>query len=140
STVPTLDERVGNFSNTSNRDGTPVQIFNPKTGQQYQFNGVLNQIDPANISSAAQAMLQFIPLPNIATTASGQNFHNVTSGMSTSDSVNVRLIHNFGSSAGPFPNIQIGPAGGGGGGGGNRRRNQNNINFGMNWSRASTDS
>src|SRR2546428_952670 len=94
-------------------------------------------MDPAEISPAAQSLLQFIPLPNIATTASGQNFHNVTSGASTSDSVNLRLIHNFGSSTGPFPNLQIGP--GGGVGGGNRRRNQNNINFGLNWSRASTD-
>jgi len=48
---------------------------------------VLNTIDPANISSAAQNLLQFIPLPNIATTASGQNFHTVTSGASTSDAV-----------------------------------------------------
>jgi trimeric autotransporter adhesin len=141
SIVPTSAERGGDFSAATYNNGSPVQIFNPKTGQQYQFNGVQNAIDPAESSSAAQSLLQFIPLPNIATTASGQNFHNVTSGTSTSDSVNLRLIHNFGSSAGPSPNIQIGPGGGGGGGGGggNRRRNQNNINFGLNWSRASTD-
>ena len=139
--MPTLDERVGNFSNATNRDGTPVQIFNPKTGQQYQFNGVLNQIDPANISSAAQAMLQFIPLPNIATTAAGQNFHNVTSGESSSDSVSLRLIHNFG--AVPTGPIQIGGPGGLGGpgaGGGRRGRRQNNVNFGLSWSRSSIDS
>jgi hypothetical protein len=135
STVPTLDQRVGNFSNTTNRDGTPAQIFNPKTGQQYQFNGVLNQIDPANISPAAQAMLQFIPLPDIAATAAGQNFHNVTSGESSSDSVSFRLIHNFGAvPAGP---IQIGGAGAPGG---RRGRRQNNVNFGLNWSRSSIDS
>ena len=139
STVPTLAERGGDFSAATYNNKSPVQIFNPKTGQQYQFNGVLNAMDPAEISPAAQSLLQFIPLPNIATTASGQNFHNVTSGASTSDSVNLRLIHNFGSSTGPFPNLQIGPGGGVGGGGGNRRRNQNNINFGLNWSRASTD-
>ena len=138
STVPTLAERVGNFSSVTNRDGTPVQLFNPKTGQQYQFNGVLNEIDPADISSAAQNLLQFIPTPNIATTASGQNFHNVTSGESHSDAVNLRLIHNFGAPpAGPF---QIGGPGVGVGGGGRRGRRQNNINLGLNWTRSSIDS
>jgi hypothetical protein len=140
STVPTLDERAGNFSQTTNRDGTAVQIFHPKTGQQYQFNGVLNQIDPADISSAARSLLQFIPLPDIATTAAGQNYHNVTSGESGSDSVSFRLIHNFG--AAPSGPIQIGGPGapGGGGGGGRRGRRQNNLNFGLNWSRSSIDS
>jgi trimeric autotransporter adhesin len=135
STVPTLAERGGNFSQATYNNGSPVQLFNPKTGQQFQFNGVMNAIDPANISSAAQDLLQFIPLPNIATTASGQNFHTVTSGASRSDAVNLRLIHNFG--AMPSGPLQIGPGGGGGRGG---RRNQNNINFGLNWQRTSTDS
>jgi len=139
STVPTANERAGNFSSTTNRDGTPVQIFNPQTGQQYQSNGVLNAIGPADISSAAQSLLQYIPLPDIATTAAGQNFHIVTSGESSSDAVNLRLIHNFGS--GPSGPFQVGgPSGGGGGGGGRRGRRQNNINFGLNWSRTSVDS
>src|SRR6266852_568338 len=141
STVPTLAERGGNFSAATYNNGSPVQIFNPTTGQQFQFNGVVNAIDPANISSAAQNLLQFIPMPNIATTASGQNFHTVTSGASTSDAVNLLLIHNFGAT--PSGPIQIGgPGGGGGGGGGGRggRRNQNNINFGLNWARSSTNS
>ena len=141
STVPTFAERGGDFSSATYNNGTPVQIFNPTTGQQFQFNGVRNTIDPANISSAAQNLLQFIPMPNIATTASGQNFHTVTSGASTSDAVNLRLIHNFGAT--PSGPIQIGgPGGGGGGGGGGRggRRNQNNINFGLNWARSSTNS
>lgn len=136
STVPTLDERAGNFSTTTNRDGTPVEIFNPKTGQQYSFNGIANVIDPAEISSAAASLLQFIPLPNTATTASGQNFHIVTSGASTSDSVSLRLIHNFG--AAPAGPIMIG--GPSGGGGGRRGQRQNNINFGLNWQRSSVDS
>jgi hypothetical protein len=137
STVPTLDERAGNFSSTTNRNGTPVAIFNPLTGQQYQSGGVLNQIDPADISSAAQALLQFIPLPDIATTAAGQNFHLVTSGESSSDAVNLRLIHNFGAApSGPF---QAGGPGGGGGGG-RRGRRQSNVNFGLNWSRSAVDS
>jgi hypothetical protein len=138
STVPTLAERGGDFSAATYNNGSPVQIFNPKTGQQYQFNGVLNAIDPANISSAAQNLLQFIPMPNIATTASGQNFHTVTSGTNTSDAVSLRLIHNFGQT--PSGPMQIGGPGGGGGGSRGGGRNQNNINFGLNWARSSTNS
>src|SRR5437660_11947031 len=44
STVPTQEERNGNFSAATYNDGTPVQIFAPKTVHQYQFNGVSNAI------------------------------------------------------------------------------------------------
>ena len=134
STVPTLAERAGDFSAATYKDGSPVQIFNPRNGgQQFQSNGQLNVIDPALISAQAKALLAFIPLPNLHTAT--QNFHFVTSGSSSSDSVNFRLIHNFGSGGGPG----FGPFGGGGaGGGGGRRRAQNNINFGMNWTRSAT--
>jgi hypothetical protein len=134
STVPTQDERGGNFSAATYNDGKPVQIFNPRNGQPYQFNGVQNQIDPSLISPAAKALLNYIPLPNIATTASGQNFHYVTSVASSSDTVILRLVHNFGASNGSG----FGPFGGGGGGNGGRR-SQNNINFGLNWSRGSNN-
>jgi trimeric autotransporter adhesin len=132
STVPTLAERNGDFSAATYKDGSPVQIFNPKTGQQLQSNGQLNVIDPTLISPSAKALLAFIPLPNLNNPT--QNFHFVTSGSTSSDSVNVRLIHNFGASPGPGP-ISIGPGGVGGGG---RRRAQNNVNFGLNWTRSST--
>ena len=138
STVPTLAERGGNFSAATYNDGLPVQIFNPATGQQFQYNGVLNAIDPANFSPAASALLQYIPLPNMAASASGQNYHLVTTGESESDAVNLRLIHNFGGTAGmPGP---PGAPGGGGRGGGRRGRNQNNLNLGLNWARSKTDS
>jgi trimeric autotransporter adhesin len=138
STVPTLAERSGDFSSATYKDGTPVQIFNPSNGQQFQFNGQPNVIDPSLISPQAQALLAYIPLPNLNTTT--QNFHYVTSDHSSTDSVNFRIVHNFGSSSGPgFGPFGGGPggAGGGGGRGGGRRRTQNNINFGMNWSRSS---
>jgi len=144
STVPTPDERMGDFSKTTYQDGQPVEIFNPQTGQQYQFNNnscvlpCLNVLDPALISSAAKALLNYIPLPNINTTASGQNFHYVTSADSNSDTVIFRLIHNFGSAGGPGSGPFGGGGGAGGGGGGGRRRSQNNINFGMNWARSSS--
>jgi hypothetical protein len=136
STVPTQAERGGDFTQATYNDGAPVQIFNPATGQPYAFNGVANTITPGFISPAARFLLQFIPLPNIATTASGQNFHYVTSADSNSDSVSLRLIHNLGQAAGPGSGpFLIGSGGGGGGGGG--RRSQNNINFGLNWARSS---
>src|SRR5712675_957377 len=133
STVPTLAERAGDFSAATYKDGSPVQIFNPATGQQFQSNARLNVIDPALINPSAQSLLSFIPLPNLNTTT--QNFHFVTSGSSTSDSVNFRLIHNFGSGGLPFMNLG---GGGSGGGGGGRKRAQNNVNFGMNWTRNAT--
>jgi trimeric autotransporter adhesin len=136
SRVPTLDERNGNFSGATYNDGTPVALFNPANGTQYQYNGVLNQLDPALISSASKALLQYIPLPNISTTASGQNFHYITSDASNTDAVTLRLVHNFGST--PTPNSN-GRGGGGGGGRGGGRRQQNNVNFGLNWSRSSTN-
>src|SRR6266478_6927591 len=134
STVPTLAERAGDFSAATYKDGSAVQIFNPATGQQLQSNGRLNVIDPTLISPSAQALLAFIPLPNLNTTT--QNFHFVTSGSSSSDSVNFRLIHNFGAAGLPFMNF--GGGGGSGGGGGGRSRAQNNVNFGMNWTRNAT--
>src|SRR5579864_503601 len=48
STVPTgpvgasPGERGGDLSQATYNDGKAVQIFDPKTGQQYQFNGVAN--------------------------------------------------------------------------------------------------
>jgi hypothetical protein len=131
STVPTLAERSGDFSAATYKNGSPVQIFDPKTGQQFQSNGQLNVIDPTLISAQANALLAFIPLPNLNTPT--QNFHFVTSGSNSSDSVNFRLIHNFGSGGGPLMNF-----GGRGGGGGGNRRSQNNVNFGMNWTRSSS--
>lgn len=140
STVPTQAERNGNFSQATYNDGKPVQIFNPQTGQQYQFNGNPNVLDPASITTAAQALLNYIPLPNMPVNAFGQNFHYVTSANSSSDTVMFRLVHNF--------NATGGPGGGGGpffissggpGGGGGRRRAQNNINFGLTWARTNSN-
>jgi len=87
------------------------------------------------ITTSAQALLNYIPLPNMPANAFGQNFHYVTSASSSSDMVMFRLVHNFNATGGP---------GGGpffvsrdGGGGGGRRRAQDNINFGLNWARSS---
>ena len=133
STVPTLAERGGDFSAL----GSP--IFNSANGQQFQFNGQANVIDPALISSQAKSLLQFIPLPNLLSTR--QNFHYVVSADSTSDSFSLRLIHNFGAVPGQGTKQPGGARGGGQGSGqgGGRRRSQNNVNFGLSWSRSTSD-
>ncbi len=147
STVPTKDERAGNFSGAAYNDGQPVQVFVPNVSPAInptvcQPGGTTNSIAASCISPAATALLNSIPLPNImpnvAATASDQNFHYVNSAESSSDTVILRLIHNFGQASGPGS----GPfliAGGGPGGGGGRRRSQNNINFALNWSRSSNN-
>jgi len=147
STVPTKDERAGNFSGATYNDSQPVQVFVPNVSPAInptvcQPGGTTNSIAASCISPAATALLNSIPLPNItpniAVTASGQNFHYVTSAESSSDTVILRLIHNFGQASGPGSGpFLIG--GGGAGGGGGRRRSQNNINFGLNWSRSSNN-
>jgi trimeric autotransporter adhesin len=131
STVPTAAERGGNFSALSN------PIFNPATGQQFDYNGQLNVIDPSLITPQAQALLQYLPPPNLP--GATQNFHYVTSAQSDTDNVSLRIIHNFGpvpaqGNRGPF-----GGRGAGGGGGGGRRRAQNNFNLALNWTRNNTN-
>ena len=134
STVPTQAERGGDFTQAKYNDGTPVQIFNPATGQPYEFNDVANMVNPGVISPAAEFLLQYFPLPNIATTASGQNFHYVTSTENNTNTVILRLIHNFGAASAPGASS---PGGRGGGEGGGWRRSQNNLSFGMNWTGSS---
>ncbi len=104
STVPTKPELGGDFSGAKYNDGKPVQIFVPNVSSAInptvcQPGGATNIISASCISPAATALLNFIPLPNIGPTASGQNFHYVTSAESSSDTVIVRVIHNFGQAA-----------------------------------------
>lgn len=140
STVPTQAERGGDFRQAAYNDAKPVEIFNPQTGAPYQFNGSPNVFDPSLITGAAETLLNYIPLPNIPTNAFGQNFHYVTSANSSSDAVSFRLVHNFGATPGPGGGrVILGGPGGIAGGGGGRRRAQNNINFGLNWARSSSD-
>ena len=140
STVPSEAERGGDFRQATYNDGNPVQIFNPQTGQPYQFNGASNVLDPTLISGSAQTLLNYIPLPNIATNPFGQNFHYVTSANSSSDTVSFRLVHNFGATPGPGGGrVILGGPGGMETAGAGSRRAHNNINFGLNWTRGSSD-
>ena len=127
STVPTVAERAGNFSGLTDKNGTPILIYNPLTGQPFPGN----MIEPSQFSPAAVSLLNYIPLPNLP--GSTQNFHYITSAASTSDAISLRLIHNF-SESGPG----FGGPGGGGGGGRGGRGPRNSINLGLNWSRSTS--
>jgi trimeric autotransporter adhesin len=122
STVPTQDERNGIFTGLT-QDGTPIQLIDPATGQPF-----LNNIIPAGmITSSAKELLNYIPLPNLSGTS--QNYHYVTSLTNENQNLNVRLVHNFGSSG----------SGGFGGMGGGRRGGGNNISIGFHYQDSTVD-
>ncbi len=129
STVPTMDERMGIFQNSLY---APATLPPPPAGCTLPTFPT-NTIPTNCFSLAANTLLNYIPMPNISTPGSPLNFHYVTSGQSDTDSINVRLIHNFGAGGG-LP-VVLGSGGGGGGGRGGRRRNGQNINFVLNYSR-----
>jgi hypothetical protein len=117
STVPTLLERQGNFSQTLYTSGAnigqQVQIFNPATGTQFP-NNTIPQINPV-----AAGLLPYIPMPNLP--GNYQNFHFITSANSSSDDLNIRINHSFGAAL-------RGRRQGGG-----RRGPQNNLTFGFHY-------
>lgn len=128
STVPTLQERQGNFSGVGYTSGPAkgqqVQIFNPATNTAFPRSiipGFASQTCPWSGSSAtiAGGLLQYIPCPNLP--GNFQNFHFVTSTTSDSDDLNVRVNHTLG--AAPVR----GPRGGGRGG------SRNNLTFGFHY-------
>ena len=99
-TVPTAAQRSGDFSALTS------PLIDPSTGRPFAGN----QIPQGQISAASQALMQFIPLPNLDGTS--RNFHYVTTRDSSADNLSVRLTHNF--------TQQAGRGGGRGGGGGGR--------------------
>jgi hypothetical protein len=119
STVPTLQERQGNFSGVTYTSGLEagqqVQIFNPATNVPFPCNPTCNTIP--QINAAALGLLPYIPMPNLPGTY--QNFHYVTSATSDSDDLNIRLNHSFNAA----------PAGGRRGGGRNAPRNSLQLGF-----------
>ena len=126
STVPTLLERQGNFSQTTYTSGAeagqPVELFNPTNNTPYPGNivpGFASQTCPSTASSTGAAgLLQYIPCPNLP--GNYQNFHFVTSATNDSDDLNVRINHTFGAP----------PTGGRRGGRGAPR---NNLTFGLHY-------
>ena len=71
STVPTLANRLGDFSDLRNDAGGPVIIYDPQTRQPFQGNVIAaDRFDPV-----AVAALRYFPLPNRhGTTTNANNF------------------------------------------------------------------
>jgi hypothetical protein len=69
STVPTLRNRAGDFSDLRTTSGVPVIVYDPVTLQPFDGNVLpANRIDPV-----ARAALQYYPLPNREGTAANAN-------------------------------------------------------------------
>jgi hypothetical protein len=84
--MPTMAERSGDFSQTLNRLGQPVQIFDPATGAPFT-GGV---IPKSQITSQAKALLSFYPLPNFDG-GSRYNFQIPLVGVTHQDSLQSRV-------------------------------------------------
>lgn len=92
STVPTLAERNGDFSSLLS-GSHPQQLFNPVTNAPFLNNQV-------PVSPMAAQLLNFIPQPNLPGTV--RNFHFVSATPTNTDTMFVRINHNFGADQGAF--------------------------------------
>lgn len=101
-TVPTTAEQQGDFSNFTDPSGNVVPIYDPATTQcnaqgvctrqQFSYNGRLNVIDPARITSIAKAFLPYIQKP-----INSNEINNIlTSGSSTivENRFGIKIDHN----------------------------------------------
>jgi len=71
SSVPTLANRSGDFSDLRNGAGQPITIYDPATGQPFPGNIIpSDRLDPV-----ALAALQYYPLPNRQGTGTNANNH-----------------------------------------------------------------
>jgi len=125
STVPTLALRTGNFAASS------AQIIDPATGLPFAGNVIpADRLDPS-----AQALLQYIPLPNQI--GDRLNYYYSTTNTTASDDVNFRFIRSFGSQnrRGGRGGMGGGPMGGGGGGRGGGPGGASNLNVTVHYHR-----
>ena len=61
-TVPTAAEKTGDFRDWAAATGQ--NIYDPTTGQVFQYNGDMNVIPPSRISTNSSSLLQYIPNPD----------------------------------------------------------------------------
>lgn len=91
STVPTLAERSGDFSNALITNGalagTVPVIYNPNSNPLTPFTN--NQIPQGDLNGAALGLLRFIPTPNLP--GQTQNYHLQASTPSANDRVMARI-------------------------------------------------
>ncbi|MEO6803087.1 MAG: carboxypeptidase regulatory-like domain-containing protein, partial [Granulicella sp.] len=138
-TVPTIAERGGDFSHsTQNSGGTPtaVQIFDPTTGLPFTNN----MIPVSRITPQTLALLNYYPAPNIPLEGTqGYNYQTITTAGSNATQASLRFVRNFGQTP------QRGQRGGFGGGRGQQSAPtstalRQNINFNGSYSHSANDS
>ena len=101
-TVPTLEQRSGDFSQTTNNAGAMIRVFDPATNRRVngrnvrdQFPGNVipqNRLDPVGLK-----LMDFYPLPNRAPSnrAGANNFVSNYSRVFTRDNVTAKIDHAF---------------------------------------------
>lgn len=93
STVPTALEKTGDFSDfVDGSTGKVIPIFDPTTGQQFQYNGKLNVIPPDRISPTSALLLQYLPNPD----RPGSGIGGLTTNKSYAPFVNPHIQHVWG--------------------------------------------
>ena len=97
-TIPTLKQRMGDFTDNLDSDGNLIPIYDPRTGQQFSCNGVLNVICPDLEDPIAQAWLAQLPTPtNSGTSNNYLAPHAVPNSLYTgSDAYLFRIDDNWG--------------------------------------------
>jgi len=127
-TVPTADERGGNFS----ASGLPL-IYDPATQTQFASN----VIPQARIAAQATALLNYFPSPNLSQTVNNYNYRLLTTQQTNQTQAGVRYMRALGRDA------TLTGGGRNGFGGGNRRKQsqglRQSINFNYNWSHSAAD-
>ena len=68
-TIPTMLERGGDFTDNLDSGGNLIPIYDPRTGNQFSCNGVLNVICPNLEDPIAQAWLAQLPTPTYSGTS-----------------------------------------------------------------------
>jgi len=93
STVPTALEKTGDFSDfVDGSTGKLIPIFDPTTGQQFQYHGRPNVIDPTRISKNSTSLLQYLPNPD----RPGSGIGGLDSNKSYAPFVNPQIQHVWG--------------------------------------------
>ncbi|HXM46169.1 MAG TPA: carboxypeptidase-like regulatory domain-containing protein, partial [Bryobacteraceae bacterium] len=88
--VPTALERAGNFSQTLQSSGVPVQIFQPGGTTPFPNDAI-----PQNtLSPIATGLLNYIPLPN--QTGAVDNYQYLAASPNNTDNLNGRVMRNVG--------------------------------------------
>jgi hypothetical protein len=127
--VPTALERGGDLSALTTQQGTPITIYDPRTGAPFPNNF----IPAGRISPQATQLLNFLPQQNLP--GQFQNYQRLASSESNNTRVGVRFIHSFGANSGGSPigrmvRQYLGQ-------GGNALRQSMNVNF--NYSHSAAD-